>query len=104
MAVVQVITSLTSRDELLMHLLRLLYFYLALYSIRLRAVHVPGIHNIKADAISRNNMQVFFQHHPEASMTSTPIPTGLADLLGTDHQVWLSPVWRASLKASLLTV
>ena len=39
MSVVQVIAGLSSRDPLLMHLLRLLYFYLALYNIQLRAEH-----------------------------------------------------------------
>ena len=41
MAVVQVIAGLSSRDSLLMHLLRLLYFFLAIYSIQLEAKHIP---------------------------------------------------------------
>ena len=41
MAVVQVITSLSCKDPLLMHLLRLLYFYMALHGIHLRAEHIP---------------------------------------------------------------
>lgn len=39
MSVVQVLSSLSSRDPTLMHLLR---YFLALYNIQLRAVHVLG--------------------------------------------------------------
>ena len=104
MSVVQVIAGLSSRDPLLMHLLRLLYFFMALYSIQLRAEHIPGIHNTIADAVSRNLMQVFFQLCPSADKTPKAIPAELRDLLGTDSQVWLSSTWRASLRASSLTV
>ena len=101
MSVVQVIAGLSSRDPLLMHLLRLLYFYLALYNIQLRAEHV---HNTIADAVSRNLMQVFSQLLPSANVAPTAIPARLKELLGADDQVWLSPAWRESLRASSLIV
>ncbi len=67
-AVVQIISGLSSKDPLLMHLLRLLYFFLAVHTIKLQAKHIPGVHNTVADALSRNQLSVFFsfiQHHPE---------------------------------------
>ena len=100
LAVVQIIRGLASRDPLLMHLLRLLYFFMAAHSIQLTANHIPGVHNTIADSLSRNFMQVFRQL-PAAHPTATEVPDELQHLLVTDHEIWLSP---ESLKASLLTV
>jgi hypothetical protein len=85
-----------------MHLLRLLYFYLALYNIQLRAEHIPGVQNTLADAVSRNLLHVFLQLLPTANAKPTGIPANLQNLLGVDSQVWLSSTWRASLRASSL--
>ena len=104
LAVVQIIRGLGSRDPLLMHLLRLLYFFMAAHSIQLTANHIPGVHNTIADSLSRNFMQVFRQLLPAAHPTATEVPDELQHLLVTDHEIWLSPSWRESLKASLLTV
>ena len=87
-----------------MHLLRLLYFFMAAHSIQLTANHIPGVHNTIADSLSRNFMQVFRQLLPAAHPTATEVPDELQHLLVTDHEIWLSPSWRESLKASLLTV
>ena len=77
MAVVNIIASNSSRDKLIMHLLRALHFICAFYSIQLSVKHIPGTDNTIADAISRNLLQVFFNHEPEAS----PIPTPILDPL-----------------------
>ena len=100
LAMVQIIRGLASRDPLLMHLLRLLYFFMAAHSIQLTANHIPGVHNTIADSLSRNFMQVFRQLLPAAHPTATEVP----DTYWIDHKIWLSPSWRESLKASLLTV
>ena len=99
MAVVHVLHSLTSRDPAIMHLLRCLYYYLALYNIHLEAKHV---HNSVADSISRNSMQVFRQLAPLADGTPTAIPPVLQQLLSPRHQDWLLPAWRALLRTSSL--
>ena len=100
MAVVQVITALTSKDPVLMHLLRLLYFFLAVHDVHFWAEHIPGVHNTVADAVSRNLMQVFHQARPTAREEPDPVSDSLKDLLATDNQVSLSPDWRESLKNS----
>jgi hypothetical protein len=45
MAVVEVLRSHTSHDPLLMHLLRCLVFYAAVYHFNFVAQHLPGTHN-----------------------------------------------------------
>ncbi len=75
--VVQIISGLSSKDPLLTHFLRLLYFFLAVHTIKLQAKHIPGVHNTVADALSRNQLSVFFQLHPAASRTPTAVPNQL---------------------------
>jgi hypothetical protein len=104
MSVVQVVAALTSRDPLLMHLLRLLYFFRPVYSIHLRVEHIPGVHNTLADTVSRNLLQVLHQLRPSVCRSLTPIPGELLQVLGSNHQVWLSPDWRKLLKTSSLRV
>jgi len=49
-----------------MHLLRTLHFITAFFDINLTACHLPEEVNILADALFRNNLQVFFRQCPVA--------------------------------------
>ena len=51
MAVVQVISAQSSRDRTIMQLLRCIHFFCAANDFKLRAKHIPGRHNVLADAI-----------------------------------------------------
>ena len=101
MAVVHIIKSQTSRDQLIMHLMRCLHFICARYNIQLQAIHLAGSANTAADALSRNLMQVFRRTVPTASPLPTPIPATLWQLLVTWRPDWRSPDWRQLLKSSL---
>ena len=103
MAVVNVIASNTSKDGTIMHLLRGLHFVCAHYNINLRASHIQGVKNVSADAISRNNLQVFFKENPTANRSPTRIPERLWEILVTTQPDWLSEHWRQSLASSLET-
>ena len=46
MAVVQVVTALSSKDPTIRHLLKCTYFYLASFNIQIKAKHVVGVQNI----------------------------------------------------------
>ena len=63
---VAVVNSGYSRSPQIMHLLRCLFFIRAHFQLEMWACHIPGVQNIIADAISRNNMSVFFSR-PEAA-------------------------------------
>ena len=56
MAVVTILQSISPRGELVLHLIRCLYFYAAIYQFDYSAEHVPGVLNVAADALSRNNL------------------------------------------------
>ena len=101
MAVVNIISANTSKDSLVMHLLRGLHFVCAYYNISLQACHIPGTENSTADAISRNLLQVFFERIPRARATPSPIPSQLWDILVKSQPDWRSENWRRSLANSL---
>ena len=50
-AVVAVINSGTSRDDDAMHLLRSLFYMAMSFNFVIRAVYIPGVHNVLADAL-----------------------------------------------------
>ena len=54
----------TSKEQGIMHLLRCLHFFTAMFDINLKVVHLAGKLNIMADAISRNSIQ---NHHAACS-------------------------------------
>ena len=71
-----------------MHLLRCLFFIRAQFQIQLWAVHIPGIENTLADAISRNNLCLLYSQIPEAIGRQSPIPPQLISLLLDPHLDW----------------
>ena len=82
MAVVDIMATKKSKEPGIMHLLRCLHFFTAIFDVNLRVVHLAGKLNTTADAISRNSMQILqgtcnIQQHPD------PIPSSLWQLLVT---------------------
>ena len=65
-AVMAIVNAGRSKDVRIMHLMRSLFFFTARYSIVLRAEHLPGICNEAANALSRDNLPLFFQQVPVA--------------------------------------
>ena len=74
MVVVNVLASGTSKNKLIIHLLCSVHFICAMYQVSIHVVHLAGSHNVIADAISRNLMQVFFSHVPKVDKSPTPVP------------------------------
>ena len=97
MAVVHVINSLKCKDQSMLHLMRCLHFFTAQFDIKLRATHIQGVLNIPADAVSRNNLQVFRETVPGSSLLPVPIPPQLWQLTVTQMPDWQSPTWRSLL-------
>ena len=59
MAVVDLLKSGTSRDQLLMHMLHCLAFYSAYFRFQFTAEHIPGIFSTAVDALFRNKIPCF---------------------------------------------
>ena len=101
MAVVYILKSHTSTDPVIMHLLRCLHFLVAYYDTSLRAVHVAGVANVAANALSRNLLLEFFCQEPRASREPVHVQRSLWDLMVVRWPDWLSADWRELLKTSL---
>ena len=90
---VAVVSSGYSKVPQIMHLLRCLFFICAHYSLSVRAVHVPGVENSWADAISRNLLSNFFSQVLGAKGKSQDVPHSLLDLLVVQQPDWTSATW-----------
>lgn len=102
MAVVAVLGTRTARTPLLMHLLRCFSFFAAYHSFHFSARHIPGELNTAADALSRNNMSLFFSLVPQTPQCT--IPTSLFSLLVATRPDWGSPTWTQLFATSLTEV
>ena len=100
-SVVDVINSGYSKDAELMHLLRSLFFITANLQISLRAAHIPGVENIGANAISRDNLMLFHLQVSEARPSPTPLPAAALDLLVLQQPDWTSPSWPRLVRSCL---
>lgn len=56
----------------------------------MQAVHIPGRLNVGADAISRDNLQVFHMQILEAHASSSPVRQALIDFLVHQQPDWTS--------------
>ena len=100
-AVVSIINSGRSKDLLAMHLMRCLFFITATHNCVVKAIHIQGKLNVAADALSRNQLDVFFQQVPGAEKDPTPIHQDLIRMLVTNRPDWTSREWRKLLENSL---
>ena len=100
-AVVAVLTSRTSRDQDLMHLLRCLALFEAKLSVRVVGTHLPGIHNTLADNLSRDALSSFLQASPLIISNQSVPPPPLLKMLISHKPDWTSPAWREMCNAIL---
>ena len=93
-AVIAILSSRMSKVPVLMHLLRNLLLSVVCCGFTFTAIHVPGVDNKVADAISRFLWQEFQRLAPEAHSTPCPIPQLLLaphSPLMSGHFVCFSP-------------
>ncbi len=93
MATVEIVNSGSCRDTQAMHLLRSLFFIAAHFNFILRAIHIRGVDNGLADALSRDNREYFLRTVPQASPEPTCIPPVVTEVLLTKKPDWTSTDW-----------
>ena len=71
-AIQQCVNSGKSRDPEIMALIRVLYFYCAIYNVNYNSVHLSSKCNQIADSASRLNINLFKQLVPNADPKMTP--------------------------------
>lgn len=104
MAVVEVMNNGYSKDKLLIHLIRCLFFISEHFKYQVEVVHCPGKNNICADALSRNNISLFLQATPGADQKPAVIPQQLLTLLVDRQPDWMSSDWTRLFTASIRQV
>ena len=87
-----VINAGSCKDPLLMQCIQCMFFIMS-QLILVRAVHILGRANGRADAIFRNDLPRFFSQVPGASHQTTIIPPALMELMILQQPDWLSPAW-----------
>jgi len=92
MAVVEVINATFCKENHLMHLVRLLVFFASYYNFWFFASHIEGHNNTLADALSRNNLHVFFSQAPPSPLTPAVVPEPLLRLIA-QNITWTSTAW-----------
>lgn len=93
-AVVAIIKSGSSKNQVAMHLMRCLFFFSAFHQLLLVPQHVPGKDNTAADHLSRDAVSSFLQLVPAANPLPTKLPEALMLALVHQRPDWTSPVWR----------
>lgn len=73
-AVVHILNAQSSRDTQIMHLVRKFVLTCLQHNIHFKALHVPGINNPLADALSRLQVDKFKKLAPSAAPLATPVP------------------------------
>ena len=73
-AAMHIVNSCTSKNANIMCLIRPLVYQAMRHNFVFKCVHIPGITNSSADALSRFHFQKFHELNPTASPTPTPIP------------------------------
>ena len=90
LSLVDAIHKGSSKDKVVMHLLRCLWFFTAHFDIELNAEHIAGADNCTADHLSRNQMQSFFFLHPQVSPLPVPLPPQLLQMVTVQDLDWTS--------------
>ena len=105
MAAVIAVTSRSSKDHMMTHLLRCLFFFQAEFKFEYIAKHVPGKSNKAADALSRNRRDTFVSlFQQEQLLTPVAIPPPLKELLLHPAPAWTSPHWVSLFRSFLRRV
>ena len=84
-AVVEVVAAGYSKEANLMQLLKCLFLVTAFHELSWRSMHIPGVQNEAADAISRNNMVVFNTQVPGTTLAPVNLPPEALNLLIGRH-------------------
>ena len=100
LAVVMVLTNRSAKDRHLLALLRCLFFLASFHKFQYSAVHVPGVYNTAADALSRSPITDFSPFVPQ--IPACRVPQTTMELLVHRTPDWTSQEWTARFRHLLV--
>lgn len=74
--------------------MRCLFFFQAVFSLSIHAVHLAGKRNVAADSLSRDKLFLFHQQVPTSSPHPTPLPEELQKAKVHHRPYWTSKTWK----------
>ena len=92
----------SSKDTMVMHLLRCLWFFTAAFDIHITATHIAGKTNNAADMLSRNQTAKFLQAYPDMPAFPTPVPPSILHLVSPQKLDWTSSTFHKLFKKTYL--
>ena len=63
-SVVAALNKQYTKEQIAIHLLQALWFFVAYFDIDIKCRHIAGVANSTADHLSRGNLHLFFSLHP----------------------------------------
>ena len=103
-SVVAAVNNHYTRDQIAMHLLCSLWFFVAYFDIDFKCKHIVGVDNSTADHLSCGNLHSFFHLHPQGTRQPTPLPQPLLQILGAGGPDWTLPLFRQLFSTIINTV
>ena len=103
-SLVEAINKGSSKDLMVMHLLRCLWFFTAVFDMQLIATHIAGVANEAADMLSRDQANQFLRSHPRVSPVPTGLPSPLLQIVSPAKLDWTSPAFPQLLKEALAQI
>ena len=87
----QAINKGSSRDLMVMHLLRCLWYFTTFFDMQMMAIHIPGAAKNSTDMLSRDQTThvQFLRRHPQASWLPTLLPPPLLHIMSPLKLDWL---------------
>ena len=96
-----ILRSGTSKDELVMQLIRSLFFIVAGHNLSIVSEHIPGVDNRAADALSGDNLQEFLAISQGVEPAASRLPAELLEVLVNQQPDWTSVNWMRLLADTL---
>ena len=78
--------------------------FVAHFNIDVKCRHIAGVDNLKADHLSRYNLQAFFHLRPQGLHQHTLLPQPLIQILAMGGPDWTSPCFRQLFSSIIRTV
>ena len=104
LSLVVAINKGSSKDTSVMHLLCCLWFFVAYFDITISATHLPGVTNVTADCLSRNNILQAVQATPGLSTRPSPLPTPITQIITLLGPDWTSTQFCQQFQKALLVM
>ena len=85
------VAAISSKDTIVMHLLRSLWFFITHFDITITATHLPGVTSTTANHLSCKKLTSAHQSNPALSPQPTHLPPSISHIVSSKGLTWTSP-------------